>query len=102
MNELFTPRQYAHKAYSCAQGIFFHSLEGYQLELFGEDVLGRTDQEWGLDEEGEINGSYKPCGLPGVSLVMLFLVDNADHRRTYSFGLPQATFRPRAYTRNSS
>ena len=37
------------------------------MELFGEDVLGRTDKDWGLDEEGEINGSYRPCGFPGVS-----------------------------------
>ena len=36
------------------------------MTRFGEDVLGKTDKDWGLDEEGEINGSYKPCGFPGV------------------------------------
>ena len=35
-------------------------------ELFGDDVIDRTDEDWGLDAEGECNGSYRPCGFPGV------------------------------------
>ena len=49
------------------------------MELFGEDILGRTDPEWGLDEEGEINGSYKPCGYPGVSLVAPAVLRASGH-----------------------
>ena len=39
------------------------------MALFGEEILGKTDEDWGLDEEGEINGSYRPCGFPGVCVV---------------------------------
>ncbi len=35
-------------------------------ELFGENVIGKTDEVYGLDEEGEIRGSYRPSGHPGV------------------------------------
>ena len=36
-------------------------------EIFGEDVIDRVHKVYGLDEEGEIRGSYRPCGYPGVS-----------------------------------
>ncbi len=36
-------------------------------ELFGEEVIRQTDQVYGIDEEGEIRGSYRPSGYPGVS-----------------------------------
>ena len=35
-------------------------------EVFGEDVISQTEEVFGLDEEGEIKGSYRPCGHPGV------------------------------------
>ncbi|EJF61137.1 dimethylaniline monooxygenase (N-oxide-forming) [Dichomitus squalens LYAD-421 SS1] len=35
-------------------------------ELFGEDVIGITDEVYGLDEEGELRGSYRPSGYPGL------------------------------------
>ena len=35
-------------------------------ELFGEEVIGKTDEVYGLDAEGEIKGSYRPSGHPGV------------------------------------
>ena len=38
-------------------------------ELFGDDVIGRTDEDWGLDAEGGCNGSYRPCGFPGVCVI---------------------------------
>lgn len=34
--------------------------------LFGENVIDQTDEVYGLDEEGEIKGSYRPSGYPGV------------------------------------
>ncbi len=36
-------------------------------ELFGEDVINMTDEVYGLDAEGELRGSYRPSGYPGVS-----------------------------------
>ena len=36
-------------------------------ELFGKDVFDKVDQVYGLDDEGEVRGSYRPCGYPGVS-----------------------------------
>ena len=35
--------------------------------LFGEEVIAKTDKVYGIDEEGEIRGSYRPSGYPGVS-----------------------------------
>ena len=34
--------------------------------LFGDNIISQTDEVYGLDEEGEINGSYRPSGYPGV------------------------------------
>lgn len=31
-------------------------------------MMDRTKQVWGLDEEGEISGSYRPSGQKGVSM----------------------------------
>ena len=38
-------------------------------KIFGSDVIDRTTIVWGLDKEGELNGSYRPTGYPGVSPV---------------------------------
>ena len=35
-------------------------------ELLGGDLIDQTEEVYGLDEEGEIKGSYRPCGHPGV------------------------------------
>ena len=48
------------------------NIREIHMELFGEDVIGRTEKVWGLDEEGEINGSYRPCGYPGVRVYSHF------------------------------
>ena len=45
--------------------------------LFGREVIDRTDDVYGLDEEGEIKGSYRPSGYPGVCLPVVLLVDAA-------------------------
>ena len=37
--------------------------------LLGEDEVKQTDEVYGLDEEGEIKGSYRPSGYPGVRKV---------------------------------
>lgn len=36
-------------------------------DTFGEETIELTAPVWGLDEEGEIQGSYRPSGHPGVS-----------------------------------
>ncbi|KAM5545582.1 hypothetical protein V8D89_000620 [Ganoderma adspersum] len=35
-------------------------------ELLGGDIVDKTGEVYGLDEEGEIKGSYRPCGHPGL------------------------------------
>ena len=38
------------------------------VEMLGEEVMSKTGPVFGLDEEGELNGSYRPCGHPGASI----------------------------------
>ena len=42
------------------------NMREVNAELFGEEVIGKTDEVYGLDAEGEIKGSYRPSGHPGV------------------------------------
>ena len=35
-------------------------------QTFGEDVINSTCDTWGLDNEGEIRGCFRPTGHPGV------------------------------------
>ena len=42
------------------------SMRDSNAEMLGEDVMCKTGPVFGLDEEGELNGSYRPCGHPGV------------------------------------
>lgn len=37
-------------------------------KIFGNEIINRTHEVWGLDEEGELRGCYRPSGQPGVSL----------------------------------
>ena len=37
-------------------------------ETFGNAVIDRTGEVWGLDDEGELRGCYRPSGQPGVSV----------------------------------
>lgn len=34
--------------------------------LFGAEIIDRTCDIWGLDEEGELQGNFRPSGHPGV------------------------------------
>lgn len=38
-------------------------------DTFGDDVINRTDEVWGTDENGEIRAGYKPSGQPGVRIM---------------------------------
>ncbi|KAI9001124.1 FAD/NAD-P-binding domain-containing protein [Trametes punicea] len=35
-------------------------------KLFGDDVINQTTEVYGLDAEGELKGSYRPSGHPGL------------------------------------
>ncbi|KAF8076714.1 FAD/NAD-P-binding domain-containing protein [Lyophyllum atratum] len=44
----------------------YHFIHETSKETFGEETIGRTGPVWGLDEEGEIRGCYRPSGHPGL------------------------------------
>ncbi|KAI0774161.1 dimethylaniline monooxygenase (N-oxide-forming) [Fomes fomentarius] len=44
----------------------YTNMRDSNAELFGEEVIRQTDQVYGIDEEGEIRGSYRPSGYPGL------------------------------------
>ncbi|KAI0353542.1 FAD/NAD-P-binding domain-containing protein [Trametes cingulata] len=44
---------------------FVHIREA-NSEVLGREVIDKTDEVYGLDEEGEIKGSYRPSGHPGL------------------------------------
>lgn len=35
-------------------------------KIFGNEVIDSTKEMWGLDEEDEIRGAYRPTGHPAV------------------------------------
>lgn len=41
---------------------FIGNLRLLVAELFGHEVAGQLEDLWGLDEEGELKGAFKPCG----------------------------------------
>lgn len=41
---------------------FVCNLKLQVAELFGPEVAASLEDLWGLDEEGEIKGAFKPCG----------------------------------------
>lgn len=43
-------------------------MQEVNKEIFSAEVVDRTGEVWGLDSEGEVNGSYRPSGHPGVSV----------------------------------
>ncbi|TFK78613.1 dimethylaniline monooxygenase (N-oxide-forming) [Polyporus arcularius HHB13444] len=44
----------------------YATIRESNAELFDENVLKRIGPVSGLDDEGEVNGSYRPCGHPGL------------------------------------
>ncbi|KAF8649210.1 hypothetical protein AX16_005937 [Volvariella volvacea WC 439] len=41
-------------------------IRDHMKDLFGEGVINQTGRVCGLDKEGEIHGSYRPSGHPGL------------------------------------
>ncbi|KIM85735.1 hypothetical protein PILCRDRAFT_816943 [Piloderma croceum F 1598] len=35
-------------------------------ETFSDNVIDHTEDVWGLDDEGEFRGCYRPSGQPGL------------------------------------
>ena len=48
----------------------FLRIRGIMQQLFGEEI-DKTGPVGGVDEEGEINGAYRPTGHPGVCSLLL-------------------------------
>ncbi|KAI0638064.1 FAD/NAD-P-binding domain-containing protein [Trametes polyzona] len=46
----------------------FVRMREASAEVLGHEIIDQTDEVYGLDEEGEIRGSYRPSGHPGVRL----------------------------------
>ncbi|PFH48229.1 hypothetical protein AMATHDRAFT_65926 [Amanita thiersii Skay4041] len=47
-------------------GTSFHNIRHSVVDLFGEETIEKTSRVWGLDEEGELYGCYRPTGHPGL------------------------------------
>ena len=47
-------------------------------EIFGDETMDKTSLVWGLDEEGELRGSYRPTGHPGVSFRVTLEISHAE------------------------
>ena len=44
----------------------YQNMRDVNAELFGAEVIDQTRPVWGMDDEGEVSGSYRPSGCPGV------------------------------------
>ena len=64
-------------------------------QLFGADVIDKTRTVWGLDEEGEVSGSFRPCGYPGVRCILLPDLSRGISSTRISFGTRQESSRAR-------
>ncbi|CAL1707423.1 unnamed protein product [Somion occarium] len=44
----------------------FHEIREVNKKLFGENIINRTREVFGIDKEGESKGAYRPSGHPGL------------------------------------
>ncbi|EKM52189.1 uncharacterized protein PHACADRAFT_212761 [Phanerochaete carnosa HHB-10118-sp] len=44
----------------------YEPIRNVHKHTFGEEVIGRTSKGWGLDEESEIEGCFRPSGHPAL------------------------------------
>ncbi|KAG6815338.1 hypothetical protein H0H87_002808, partial [Tephrocybe sp. NHM501043] len=44
----------------------YFGIRDSMKETFGDETIERTSQVWNLDEEGELRGSFRPTGHPGL------------------------------------
>ena len=45
------------------------------MKMFGEDVMEGVSEAWGLDDEAEVRGCFRPTGHPGVSIASKMRLD---------------------------
>ncbi|KAK7008195.1 hypothetical protein R3P38DRAFT_2791530 [Favolaschia claudopus] len=43
----------------------YRSIRDTLRQIFGDEIIDQTSTVWGVDEEGELNGCYRPSGHPG-------------------------------------
>ena len=48
----------------------YEYISEFMRKTFGADVMANVSDAWGLDEEGEIRGIFRPTGHPGVCTVV--------------------------------
>ncbi|KAF5345198.1 hypothetical protein D9758_009716 [Tetrapyrgos nigripes] len=44
----------------------YESIRDTMRKIFGDETMDKTSLVWGLDEEDELRGSYRPTGHPGL------------------------------------
>ncbi|KDQ18071.1 hypothetical protein BOTBODRAFT_171755 [Botryobasidium botryosum FD-172 SS1] len=44
----------------------YHNMGHTAAKLFGEEVAARAGEVWGVDNEGELKGIWRPSGHPGL------------------------------------
>ncbi|KAJ6528230.1 FAD/NAD-P-binding domain-containing protein [Mycena vulgaris] len=58
----------------------YQSIRDNMRALFSDSVIDQTTPLWGIDDEGEVRGAYRPSGYPGL----WFAVGNFPMSRFYS------------------
>ncbi|GAM34193.1 hypothetical protein TCE0_015f01609 [Talaromyces pinophilus] len=59
---------------------FVGNLRDIVRQMFGDKVADRAGDCWGVDDEGEIKGAFKPLGQPGL----WYIGGGINHARFYS------------------
>lgn len=44
----------------------YHNIRTSMKKIFGDEIINQTQEVWGLDEEYELKGCYRPSGHPGL------------------------------------
>lgn len=52
----------------CSFRTGYITMKESNRELLGDNVVSQIDEAYGIDEEGELDGSYWPCGHPRVRM----------------------------------
>ncbi|KAJ5154649.1 Flavin-containing monooxygenase [Penicillium coprophilum] len=59
---------------------FVYDMQKTVGKFFGEEIASQVDGFWGLDEEGELKGAFKPTGHPAL----WYIGGPCSHARYYS------------------
>jgi hypothetical protein len=63
---------------------FEHNLKNQVGELFSPSIADKMGDWWGLNDEGEIRGAFRPCGrksFPPLIRVGCFSIDELSRER---------------------